>query len=129
MRSTLRSVPEQVPQGRPAREPARTADDIDKVLAALADPMRRRVLDLLAGRGDSTATTLAGELPVTRQAVVQHLAVLEQVGLVSSSRVGRERRFVVRSERLTATAAWMNRVAHQWDSRLAAIKSIAELPE
>ena len=122
-------MPEQVPQGRPTREPARTADDIDKVLAALADPMRRRVLDLLAGRGDSTATTLAGELPVTRQAVVQHLAVLEQVGLVSSSRVGRERRFVVRSERLTATAAWMNRVAHQWDSRLAAIKSIAELPE
>jgi len=103
--------------------------DIDSVLAALADPMRRRVLDLLAGHGAATATVLAAELPITRQAVVQHLAMLEQVQLVASSRVGRERRFSVRSEQLTATAAWMNSVAQQWDTRLEAIRRIAESTE
>ncbi len=102
------------------------ADAVDSVLAALADPMRRRILDLLAGHAEATATTLSGELPVSRQAVVQHLAVLEHVELVSSLRVGRERRYTVRPERLTATADWMTRIAQQWDSRLNRIRELAE---
>lgn len=102
------------------------ADDVDNVLAALADPMRRRILDLLASHAGTTATVLSGELPVSRQAVVQHLAVLEHVELVSSLRVGRERRYTVRPERLTATADWMTRVAQQWDSRLTRIRELAE---
>jgi len=103
-------------------------DPVDAVLAALADPMRRRVLDVLAAHGESTATVLAKELPVTRQAVVQHLAVLERVALVASNRVGRERRYTVRSEALTATARYLTMVAARWDNRLAAIKRLAELP-
>lgn len=103
-------------------------DPVDAVLAALADPMRRRVLDVLAAHGESTATVLAKGLPVTRQAVVQHLAVLERVALVASHRVGRERRYTVRSEALTATARYLTMVAARWDSRLAAIKRLAELP-
>jgi len=108
---------------------AGSEDGVDSVLAALADPMRRRILDLLAGRAQTTATILAGELPVSRQAVVQHLAVLEGVELVASVRVGRERRYSVRPERLTATADWMTRVAQQWDSRLNTIRLIAESAE
>ncbi len=110
-------------------EPADGRDGVhrvDDVLAALADPMRRRILDLLASHAETTATVLAGELPVTRQAVVQHLAVLEKVELVASLRVGRERRYTVRPERLTATADWMTRVAQQWDSRLTVIRKLAE---
>ena len=106
-----------------------STDNVDRVLAALADPMRRRILDLLAGQPESTATLLADELPVSRQAVVQHLAVLESVELVASGRVGRERRYRVRPERLTATAAWMTRVAQHWDSRLNAIRLLAEAAE
>lgn len=105
------------------------ADSLDAVLAALADPMRRRVLDLIAFHGQATATVLAVGLPVTRQAVVQHLAVLEEVDLVTSLRVGRERRYSVRPEPLTATAAWMTRVAAQWDARLAVIRELAEAPQ
>lgn len=101
-------------------------DTVDDVLAALADPMRRRVLDLLSTHGETTATVLAGELPVSRQAVVQHLALLGQVELVASRRSGRERRYTVRPEPLTATARWMTQVAAQWDARLAAIREIAE---
>jgi DNA-binding transcriptional ArsR family regulator len=101
-------------------------DAVDDVFAALADPMRRRLLDRLAAHGEATATVLGGELPVSRQAVVQHLAVLEQVELVRSRRTGRERRYTVQPERLTLTAGWMIEVAAQWDGRLAAIKMLAE---
>jgi DNA-binding transcriptional ArsR family regulator len=101
----------------------------EDVLAALADPTRRRLLDQLSTAGSATATGLAEDLPISRQAVVQHLAVLDAVGLVSGRRDGRERRFEVRAERLTETASWMNGLAAQWDSRLAAIKGIAERPD
>jgi DNA-binding transcriptional ArsR family regulator len=104
-------------------------DVVDDVLAALADPMRRRLLDRLAAHGETTATVLATELPVTRQAVVQHLAVLAQVDLVSSQRLGRERRYTVRPEPLAATARWMTEVASQWDDRLATIRALAEAAE
>ena len=68
-------------------------------------------------------------MPISRQAVVQHLAVLDAVGLVRSRRDGRERRYEVRPERLSETARWMDGLAAQWDARLVAIKRIAELPD
>lgn len=108
---------------------ARGDDAVDSVLAALADPTRRRLLDLLAAQGESTATKLAGRLPVSRQAVVKHLAVLEAAGLVSGSRLGREVRFAVRPEALNATVRWMAALAAQWDQRLANIKRVAEAAE
>ena len=98
----------------------------DTVMAALADPTRWRVLSLLAERGEATATTLAGELPVSRVAVVKHLAVLDRAGLVTGRRQGREVRYTVRTEQLDATARWMAGLASQWDQRLAAIKRLAE---
>ena len=98
----------------------------EDVFAALADPTRRRVLDLLATHGEGTATTLAAELPVSRPAVIKHLAVLDRAGLVESRRHGREVRFAVRPERLQATASWLSRLAVDWDARLRAIKRLAE---
>lgn len=99
---------------------------IEDVLAALADPTRRRLLDRLSVHGRTTATALADELPISRQAVMQHLAVLGAVGLVSGQRDGRERRYEVRPARLTETARWMDGLAAQWELRRAAIKRIAE---
>jgi DNA-binding transcriptional ArsR family regulator len=100
----------------------------DELFAALAEPNRRLLLERLGIHGVATATTLAAELPVTRQAVTQHLAVLESVDLVLSAKSGRERRYTVHVEPLTAAATWMNDVATQWDARLAAIKALAETP-
>jgi DNA-binding transcriptional ArsR family regulator len=97
-----------------------------EVFAALADPTRWRVLDLLAARGEGTATTLATELPVSRVAVVKHLAVLDRAGLVRGRRRGREVRYTVRPERLDSAARWMAGIASEWDDRLAAIKRLAE---
>jgi len=102
---------------------------VDSVLVALADPTRRQLLDLLAAQGEATATTLAERVPVSRQAVVKHLAVLDGAGLVSGSRVGREVRYAVRPAALNATARWMAALAADWDRRLANIKRVAEAAE
>jgi DNA-binding transcriptional ArsR family regulator len=99
---------------------------IEPVLAALADPTRRQVLDLIAARQSATATTIAAELPVSRQAVVKHLAILEKAGLVTGSKEGREVRYTVRSDRLDVASRWMADLAAEWDARLARIKRIAE---
>ncbi|MCM2430795.1 ArsR/SmtB family transcription factor [Streptomyces sp. RKAG337] len=109
--------------------PPGAAEVVDSVLGALADPTRRQLLDLLAARGEATATTLAERLPVSRQAVVKHLAVLDAAGLVSGGRVGREVRYAVRPAALNATARWMSALAADWDHRLANIKRIAEAAE
>lgn len=102
---------------------------VDGVLAALADPTRRQLLDQLAARGEVSATALAEGLPVTRQAVVKHLAVLDAAGLVSGHRVGREVRYEVHPAALDATARWMVALAADWDRRLAGIKRLAEAAE
>jgi ArsR family transcriptional regulator, cadmium/lead-responsive transcriptional repressor len=102
------------------------APDLDELWAAVADPTRRRVLDVILTRGEATATMVAGELPVTRQAVAKQLAVLDRAGLVKGRRQGREVRYAVRPERLDAAARSMAQVAAEWDARLVAIKRIAE---
>lgn len=102
------------------------ADPASRVFAALADPTRRQVLGLLGGQGELTATALADRLPISRQAIVKHLAVLDEAGLVVSHRVGREVRYAVRPEALVATARWMAALANDWDRRLASIKRMAE---
>ncbi|UYM05094.1 ArsR/SmtB family transcription factor [Solicola gregarius] len=104
-------------------------DTVDDVLTALADPTRRRLLDLLAEAGEATSTTLAAGMPISRQAVVKHLGVLDAAGLVTGERVGREVRYTVRPAALDATARWMASRAAAWDRRLARIKGIAEAAE
>jgi ArsR family transcriptional regulator, cadmium/lead-responsive transcriptional repressor len=98
----------------------------DALWAAVGDPTRRRLLDALLRLGEATATTLAGELPVTRQAVAKHLAVLARTGLVDGRRDGREVLYAVRPARLDEVSQAMARVAAGWDERLAAIKRLAE---
>ena len=105
---------------------APTVAEEDALWAAMADPTRRRVLDALLEQGEASTTTLARGLPVTRQAVAKHLAVLDRVGLVAGRRRGREVRYVVRPERLDDAAEALARVAAQWDRRLARIKRLAE---
>jgi DNA-binding transcriptional ArsR family regulator len=105
------------------------AEVIDAVLVALADPTRRHLLDLLSAHGQATATVLAGGVPVTRQAVVKHLTVLDDAGLVEASKVGREVRYSVRPDALDTTARWMSALAADWDRRLARIKRLAEAAE
>ena len=96
------------------------------VFAALADPTRWRLLGTLAQHGEGTATTLAAELPVSRPAVIKHLLVLDTAGLVTRRRAGREVRYRVEPARLDATARRIADLAAAWDTRLAALKALAE---
>lgn len=102
------------------------SSNFDHVLTALADPTRRELLDLIALRGQATATTLAATVPVSRQAVVKHLTILKDARLVSSNRVGREVRYTVCPHQLSSTAEWMANLAADWDRKLEWIKHIAE---
>jgi DNA-binding transcriptional ArsR family regulator len=100
--------------------------DDEQLWAAVAEPSRRRVLDVILAHGEATPTMLARELPFTRQAVSKHLVVLDRAGLVEARRRGREVLYIVEPARLAAAAQAMTRVASQWDLRLKAIKRIAE---
>lgn len=97
------------------------------VCAALGDETRWSILTVL-GQGDASASALADRLPVSRQAIAKHLAVLEEVGLVESARVGREVKYRVLGSQLSAIAKRLDAVGAEWDRRLAAIKEIAEGP-
>jgi len=103
--------------------------EVDEVLAALAEPVRRRMLEVITSHGEASATTVAATMPISRQAVTKHLAVLEGAGLVASHRQGREVLYEVRSEPITGAARWMQQLATEWDSRLQAIKRLAEAAE
>jgi DNA-binding transcriptional ArsR family regulator len=92
---------------------------VTDVFDALADPNRRYVLEALAQRETATATELAAEMPVTRQAVAKHLAALNEAGLVESRREGRETLYELTPGPLAAAMDWMAGVGAGWDSRLA----------
>ena len=98
----------------------------DELWSAIADPSRRRVLDLLVSNADVSASWLAGHVPFSRQAVSKHLAVLEQAGLVSRRKQGREVLYQVEAGRLDQATRAMAELAAQWDRRLATIKRLAE---
>ena len=98
----------------------------DELWSAIGDPTRRRMLDLLLAGGAGTATSLSEQLPVTRQAVAKHLAVLDHVGLVEATTAGREKRYQIDQAQLERAVAQLNAVGNTWDARLRRIKRIAE---
>jgi DNA-binding transcriptional ArsR family regulator len=98
----------------------------DELWSAIGDPSRRQVLDLLVSHGAASASWLAGRVPFSRQAVAKHLTVLEEAGLVSRRKHGREVLYLVEADRLDQATRAMAELAAQWDRRLAAIKRLAE---
>ena len=94
----------------------------DAVFDALADPTRRQVLSLVGEHGEATASMLARELPVSRQAVQKHLASLTAAGLVASRRAGREVLYRVTPAPMSDAVSWIASVGAQWDTRLAALQ-------
>jgi DNA-binding transcriptional ArsR family regulator len=98
--------------------PGLTDDPTGRVFDALADPNRRYVVEALAERGTATATELASELNVSRQAVAKHFAALSDAGLVESRREGRETRYELTPQPLAGALDWMADVGGKWDARL-----------
>ncbi|HEX6700585.1 MAG TPA: metalloregulator ArsR/SmtB family transcription factor [Gaiellaceae bacterium] len=98
------------------------AGSVDRVFAALGDPGRRELVREISTRGSATATELAADLPVTRQAVAKQLAALADAGLVAATRQGRETRYELTPAPLGEAMAWMANVGAAWDSRLGALR-------
>jgi DNA-binding transcriptional ArsR family regulator len=92
-------------------------DPAGAVFGALADPTRRRLLHSLA-RQPATATDLAHDLPISRQAVVKHLTTLSDAGLLSRERTGRDVCYRFTPAPLSEAASWMAQVGSEWDERL-----------
>jgi len=105
---------------------APTRPQVDSVFGALADPTRRHVVETLARGGTVTASGLAEQLPITRQAVAKHLSALRGADLVTSTRVGRETQYRLRPEPLDDAANWIQTVSAEWDDRLDALRRSIE---
>jgi len=95
----------------------------EQVFAALADPSRRAILAALAAAGPATATDLAGQLPITRQAIAKHLALLAEAGLVRAEPGERRRvRYRLRSAPMRVAQQFLAALARDWDGPLDALK-------
>src|SRR5690349_1625399 len=92
------------------------------VLVALADPVRTAIVERLVRGGPASVSQLAIGLPVTRQAVTKHLRVLHEAGVVKSERKGREQVCELKPESLEAASQWLEKLASDWDERLARLK-------
>ncbi len=99
-----------------------SADRAGAVFGALSDPTRRALLAAIAQQPAATATELAAELPISRQAVLKHLTALADAGLLGRERSGREVRYRLTPEPLSDAVSWMADVGSQWDERLASLQ-------
>jgi DNA-binding transcriptional ArsR family regulator len=95
----------------------------EQVFTALADPTRRAILATLAAQGPATATDLADRLPITRQAIAKHLALLADAGLVTAEPGERRRvRYRLHSAPIQVAQQFLAALAHDWDDRLEALR-------
>jgi DNA-binding transcriptional ArsR family regulator len=105
---------------------AQATDARARVFSALGDPTRVLLVAELARRGTAPEHALAAPLPMSRQAVGKHLAVLRDAGLVVADRRGRETRYRLRTEALTEAQRWLDDVATEWERQLLLVKDAVE---
>ena len=112
---------------RPAPETTSKVDGgaLDALFGALSDPTRRMLVERLLTKGPTTATLLAETTPLTRQAVLKHLQVLEAAGLLDHERAGREVRYRVTPQPLASAVGWILDTAGLWDKRIDRLRSLA----
>ena len=99
---------------------------VDSVFAALADPTRRRLLEAMSHGESVTATSLASQLPISRQAVAKHLAALRNASLAEAERTGRETHYTLQTRPLVDAARWIQEVGGEWDRHLRSLKRSLE---
>ena len=101
----------------------------EQVFVALADPTRRTILAALATDGPSTATDLATRLPITRQAIAKHLALMADAGLITPEPGERRRvRYRLRPAPVQLAQQFLAALAHDWDARLDALQTYLTTP-
>jgi DNA-binding transcriptional ArsR family regulator len=106
----------------------RKKPDIDRVFHALGDPSRRAIMEKLS-QGPISVSRLAGPLDITLAAVVQHLQVLEESGLVQTEKVGRVRTCRIEPAGLSAAAQWIGDRKSMWERRLDRLGDLLAEPD
>ncbi len=96
------------------------------VFHALSDPTRRQVVQALARHGSLTASAIAADLPVSRQAVTKHLNALRDAGLASATPSGREVRYDLTPAPMAEAVDWITQTGAAWDDRLARLQRSLE---
>ena len=99
-----------------------TEQRVDAIFAALSDRSRREVMSFISEFGQASASELAEQMPISRQAIVKHLASLAEAGLVSAEREGRQVRYRLTPGPLNEAMRWIVEVGAEWDDRLQALE-------
>ena len=100
--------------------------DAAPLFAALGDETRLRLVLRLSSGGPRSITQLSAKSAVSRQAITKHLRVLADVGLVRSTRRGREQVWDLEPRRLADAHAYLDRISTQWDAALTRLKRFVE---
>jgi DNA-binding transcriptional ArsR family regulator len=95
---------------------------VDAIFAALSDRSRRDVMSFISEFGEASASELAEQMPISRQAIAKHLAALADVGLVSAEREGRQVRYRLTPGPLNEAMRWIAEIGAEWDDRLRALE-------
>lgn len=98
------------------------------VFQAVADPTRRKVLQLLT-EGELPISAITSHFPMSRTAIAKHLHILSEAELVSGRKVGREKRFRLQPEPLNELKEWLSFYDRFWDNKLSILKHVVENPE
>ncbi|MCR9164356.1 MAG: ArsR/SmtB family transcription factor [Nannocystaceae bacterium] len=96
------------------------------LFAALGDETRLRIVSRLSRQGSQSISELCDVADVSRQAITKHLNVLCDVGMIVGERVGRERRFTMRPERIQDAREHLQRISAQWDAALDRLRAMVE---
>ncbi|KRF47902.1 ArsR family transcriptional regulator [Bacillus sp. Soil745] len=102
-----------------------SASEKHDVFQAIADPTRRKVLQLLA-EGDLPISEITSHFSMSRTAIAKHLHILSEAELVSGRKVGREKRFRLQPEPLAELKKWLSFYDQFWDNKLSILKHVIE---
>src|ERR1700676_2785602 len=101
-------------------------NDYMDIFMALADPTRRNILELLATRGELSATAIYEQFPVSPQAVSQHLKVLREAHLVEMEKRAQKRVYRLNPQALSQFEAWLTHMQQRWSERFNALDTVLE---
>ncbi|HEV2662327.1 MAG TPA: metalloregulator ArsR/SmtB family transcription factor [Ktedonobacteraceae bacterium] len=96
------------------------------MFVALADPTRRTILELLASRGELSATALYEQFPVSPQAISQHLKILREANLVEMEKRAQKRLYRVNLQTLSQFEAWVQQMQQRMSERFEAFDQVLE---
>jgi DNA-binding transcriptional ArsR family regulator len=101
------------------------AEELDRSFGALAHPIRRAIVQRLAG-GPATVGEATGDLPVSKPAITKHLRVLEEAGVLTRQVEGRSHRLTLTQAPLDAASTWMERQRELWERKFEVVESYLE---